>query len=297
MQNFTTQAQLALKRSRQEAQRLRHGSIGTEHLLLAILEEDHPATLDTLWQLGIDPKDLRRDLDLAMASAAVRKTIADKDTIAFEPSVKMALALAGRESRVLQLSHVGIEHIILGILEEGQSLAARVLGELGLEIETVRTEAAKIPKPEEPARASMIQFTAEAQQVLRLARLESNREYVGIEHLMLGLIALEAEDASPVLQAMDVDLEMLRLEVEKELTPREKPIPFSPRARTVLSRARSVAKTLKQGPAGPEHILLAIIRQREGGVFRALTQLGVDLDKLAEALDAELRPDDPPPEA
>jgi len=145
----------------------------------------------------------------------------------------------------------------------------------------------------------MNNFTPRAQQVLQLARQEAerfNHGYIGTEHLLLGLAALGQGVAVNVLQKMNIDLDTLRLEVEKAVGvgPETKTIgnvPFTPRVKKVLALAGSEARALNHSYVGTEHLLLGLIREGEGVAARILKNLGVDLEKTRGAIMKELNPD------
>jgi ATP-dependent Clp protease ATP-binding subunit ClpC len=110
----------------------------------------------------------------------------------------------------------------------------------------------------------MSDFTPRGQQVLALARKEAerfNHNYVGTEHLLLGLIKLGQGVAVNVLQRMGLDLEGVRMEVEKHVGPHPEAemignIPYTPRVKKVLALAGKEAKALNHSYVGTEHILL-----------------------------------------
>ena len=116
----------------------------------------------------------------------------------------------------------------------------------------------------------MNNFTPRAQQVLALARKEADRfnhNYVGTEHLLLGLIKLGQGVAVNVLQKMGLDLETVRMEVEKQVGsgPGQKMIgniPYTPRVKKVLALAAKEAKALNHTYVGTEHILLGLLARR-----------------------------------
>src|ERR1700744_2497859 len=118
---------------------------------------------------------------------------------------------------------------------------------------------------------SMNNFTPRAQQVLALARKEADRfnhNFVGTEHVLLGLIRLGQGVAVNVLQKLGLDLETVRAEVEKQLGKGPHPekvgnIPYTPRVKKVLALASKEAKALNHTFVGTEHILLGLLR--EGG--------------------------------
>ncbi|MEK9986506.1 MAG: ATP-dependent Clp protease ATP-binding subunit, partial [Opitutae bacterium] len=145
----------------------------------------------------------------------------------------------------------------------------------------------------------MNNFTPRAQQVLALARKESDRfhhNYVGTEHLLLGLIHLGQGVAVNVLQKMDLDLETVRAEVEKQVASsgsEAKPtgnVPYTPRVKKVLALASKEAKALNHSYVGTEHILLGLLREGEGVASTVLRNLDVDIERCRAEILAELDP-------
>src|SRR5215813_9756515 len=116
---------------------------------------------------------------------------------------------------------------------------------------------------------AMNNFTPRAQQVLALARKEADRfnhNFVGTEHLLLGLIKLGHGVAVNVLRKMGLDPDTVRMEVEKQIGsgPQQKVlgnIPYTPRVKRVLALAVEEAKVLSHAYLGTEHILLGLIRE------------------------------------
>ena len=145
---------------------------------------------------------------------------------------------------------------------------------------------------------AMNNFTPRAQQVLALARKEADRfnhNFVGTEHLLLGLIKLGQGVAVNVLQKLGLDLETVRLEVEKQVGtgPDQKMIgniPYTPRVKKVLSLAAKEAKALNHTYVGTEHILLGLLREGDGVANRVLTRLGVNLEQTRKEVLKELDP-------
>ena len=141
-------------------------------------------------------------------------------------------------------------------------------------------------------------FTPRACQVLALARREAvrfNHNFVGTEHLLLGLVRLGQGTAVNVLQRMSLDLETIRHEVEKHVGtgPDQKmiwPIPFTPRTKKVLAVAAKEARALNHTYVGTEHILLGILREGDGVAARVLKNLDVDLEYTRQQILEELDP-------
>src|SRR5678816_2640820 len=144
----------------------------------------------------------------------------------------------------------------------------------------------------------MNNFTPRAQQVLALARKEADRfhhNYVGTEHILLGLIKLGQGVAVSVLQKMSLDLETVRAAVEKQdgtgqETKAQNSMPYTPREKKVLALASKEAKTLKHSYVGTEHILLGLLREGEGVAARVLKSLDIDIERTRNEVLRELDP-------
>ena len=144
----------------------------------------------------------------------------------------------------------------------------------------------------------MNNFTPRAQQVLALARKEADRfnhNYVGTEHILLGLIKLGQGVAVSVLQNMGLDLETVRIEVEKQVGsgPEQKSsgsIPYTPRVKKVLALSDKEAQQLDHSYVGTEHLLLGLLREGEGVAARVLTSLEVDINQTRQEILAEIDP-------
>src|SRR5476649_516758 len=145
---------------------------------------------------------------------------------------------------------------------------------------------------------SMSNFTPRAQQVLALARKEADRfnhNFLGTEHLLLGLIKLGQGVAVNVLQSMGIDLETVRMEVEKQSQqgPDQKMIgniPYTPRVKKVLDLAKREAKNLNHTYIGTEHILLGLLREGDGVAAKVLRNLDVDIEEARQRTLKELDP-------
>jgi hypothetical protein len=141
-------------------------------------------------------------------------------------------------------------------------------------------------------------FTPRAQQVLALARKEADRfnhNFLGTEHLLLGLIKLGQGVAVNVLQGMGTDLDTVRIAVEKEVGtgPDQKMIgniPYTPRVKKVLALASKEAKALNHTYVGTEHILLGLLREGDGVAAKVLKNLDVDLEQARQEILRELDP-------
>src|ERR687896_2131159 len=137
MNNFTPRAQQVLALARKEADRFNHNYVGTEHLLLGLIKLGQGVAVNVLQKMGMDLETVRMEVEKQVGSGPETKMVGN---IPYTPRVKKVLALAGKEARALNHSYVGTEHILLGLLREGEGVAARVLKSLDVDIERTRQE-------------------------------------------------------------------------------------------------------------------------------------------------------------
>ncbi|MFZ4683231.1 MAG: ATP-dependent Clp protease ATP-binding subunit, partial [Terrimicrobiaceae bacterium] len=140
MNNFTPRAQQVLALARKEADRFNHNYVGTEHLLLGLIKLGQGVAVNVLQKMGLDLETVRMEVEKQVGSGPETKMVGN---IPYTPRVKKVLALAGKEAKALQHSYVGTEHILLGLLREGEGVAARVLKSLEVDIERTRNEILK----------------------------------------------------------------------------------------------------------------------------------------------------------
>lgn len=137
MNNFTPRAQQVLALARKEADRFHHNYVGTEHLLLGLINLGQGVAVNVLQKMGLDLQTVRSAVEKQVGIGPESKP---SGNIPYTPRVKKVLALAGKEAKALNHSYVGTEHILLGLLREGEGVAARVLKSLDVDIERCRNE-------------------------------------------------------------------------------------------------------------------------------------------------------------
>ena len=116
---------------------MNHNYVGTEHLLLGIIKLREGVAVNVLGKMGIDSEMVRMQVEHQVGPGP-RTKIGGR--IPYTPRVKKVLALAGKEAKDLRHSYVGTEHILLGLLRDGQRVAARVLQNFGVKLEQARNE-------------------------------------------------------------------------------------------------------------------------------------------------------------
>jgi ATP-dependent Clp protease ATP-binding subunit ClpC len=140
MNNFTPRAQQVLALARKEADRFNHNYVGTEHLLLGLIKLGQGVAVNVLMKMGLELENVRMEVEKHVGSGQEQKMVGN---IPYTPRVKKVLALASKEARALNHSYVGTEHILLGLLREGEGVAAHVLKSLEIDIERTRNEILK----------------------------------------------------------------------------------------------------------------------------------------------------------
>ncbi len=141
-EKFTERARRAIVYAQEEARLLNHAYVGTEHILLGILRDEDGIAAQALLALDISLEDVREQIEEMIGHG--EGIVSDGRQIPFTPRAKKVLELALRESLQLGHNYIGTEHLLLGILREGEGVAARVLENLGADLEKVRNEVIRI---------------------------------------------------------------------------------------------------------------------------------------------------------
>ena len=135
--NFTPRAQQSLALARKEAMRFNHNFVGTEHVLLGLIALGQGTAVTVLSKLGLNLESVRAEIVKHVGTGPDQILAAN---IPFTPRVKKVLAFAAKEAKALNHTYVGTEHILLGLLREGDGVAARVLLHFHVDIEQTRRE-------------------------------------------------------------------------------------------------------------------------------------------------------------
>lgn len=137
MNNFTPRAQQVLALARKEADRFNHSFVGTEHLLLGLINLGQGVAVNVLQKMGLDLETVRLEVEKQVGTGPDQKMAGN---IPYTPRVKKVLELSKKEAKALHHTYVGTEHILLGLLREGEGVAARVLKNLDIDIDLCRQE-------------------------------------------------------------------------------------------------------------------------------------------------------------
>ncbi|KXU36007.1 NDP-hexose 4-ketoreductase [Cephaloticoccus primus] len=144
--NLTPRAQQVITLSKQEAARFKHNYVGSEHLLLGLIKLGQGVAVSVLQKMGLDLEPVRAEVEKQVGTG--QDGPKSPDQIPYTPRMRKVLALAGKEAKALSHSYVGTEHLLLGLLREGEGVAARVLKSLDIDIERTRQEILRELDPE-----------------------------------------------------------------------------------------------------------------------------------------------------
>ncbi|HEX6481737.1 MAG TPA: Clp protease N-terminal domain-containing protein [Ktedonobacteraceae bacterium] len=324
---FTERSRKVLSLAQEEAQRFQHNYIGTEHLLLGLVREGQGVAAKVLLNLGVE---------LPKVRDAVENIIGRGDRIVLgeiglTPRSKKVIELAVDEARRLNHHYIGTEHLLLGLVREGEGIAAGVLESFGLNLERVRRETLAVlnkastflgPIQEDTSIAGDVEaadqgaaitlgplqdeddriadssgdpkdrfarFTVRAKRVLSYSQEEAQRfqhNYIGTEHLLLGLVREQGGIAVHVLHNLGVELNKVRSAVEFIIGRGDRivlgEIGLTPRAKKVIELAADEARLLNHSYIGTEHLLLGLIREGEGIAAGILQSLNVELKQVRQ---------------
>ena len=294
---FNDRAKRVLALAQDEAIRLNHNYIGTEHVLLALVREGEGVAARVLDSLGVELSKVRTAVEFIVGRGDSTTTPSE---ITLSPRTKRVIELAIDEARRLGHSHVGTEHLLLGIVREGEGMASGILESLGVSLERVRHQAPPMPRPEATpasgqARGPFDRFDSSSKRTLALAQDEAVRfghNWLGTEHLMLGLLRGEGP-ARDALVSLGVELGAARAAVEAAVprvagtTPTE--ITLTPHTRSVIDRAIGISSERGNADITPVLLLQSLIDDPDGIAIGVLTQLGAPAERIRAALES------PPP--
>jgi ATP-dependent Clp protease ATP-binding subunit ClpA len=215
---LTPRAKKVIELAVDEARRLNHHYIGTEHLLLGLVREGEGIASGVLESLGVNLERVRTQtiMVLSHAGGTPAEESTEKPTPRLTEAFGKVLQLAQEEARLFQHDHVGTEHLLLGLLREGDGIAAKVLGNLGVELDKLRMAVELISWRGDYKHDGDLELNRRAAAVLSQATIEANRfshDYISTEHLLLGLTRIEESFAAAALQSISISMEKVRTAV------------------------------------------------------------------------------------
>ncbi len=150
--NFTERVRKVLQMAREEAQRLHHEYVGTEHILLGLIREGEGVAAAVLQNLNVDLDEIQQKIEETVKKGKAAQTTGPD--LPYTSRAKKVLELAMSEARELNHSYVGTEHLLLGLLREEKGIAASVLTDAGVNLDAARAETLRLLGTEMPPQGS-----------------------------------------------------------------------------------------------------------------------------------------------
>ena len=186
--NFTDRVRKVLQMAREEAARLHHEYVGTEHILLGLIREGEGVAAGVLQNLNVDLEDIQQKIEETVKRG--KAAAAAGPDLPYTSRAKKVLELAMVEARELNHSYVGTEHLLLGLLREEKGIAAQVLADAGVNLEQSRAETLRILGSDLPAPSS----AAPAGQPQPAAKSEKKSKTPALDHFCRDLTQLAADN-------------------------------------------------------------------------------------------------------
>lgn len=242
--------------AQEEAQRFQHSYIGTEHLLLGLAREGEGVGAKVLEDLGVDLIQVRSAVE-SIINRSERIVLGE---IGLTPRAKKAIELAVDEARRLNHHYIGTEHILLGLVREGEGIAAGVLESLGVNLEKVRSQT--------------------------LAVLSQVNRALPDDQVASTPVGTDVSTPGQKSKTQGGTAEKAGTSDQMGAKPgRDRFDKFTPRSKIVLSMAQEEAQRFQHNYIGTEHLLLGLLREKEGSVANLLNKLDVDLRKARSAVE------------
>ena len=290
----------------EEALRLNHTYVDTEHFLLGSVRVEEGSAVQILRKLGVEPKHVIGAVERKVRRGERPPSGQPK----LAPRVRRVIEHAFTQAKSLNHSRIRVAHLLLGLIFEDDSVGIRVLMDLDVKIHELKaqTKAVLAQTPQRGSKAKDkdsktpltdqlgFDLTAAASQskldpvvgrVISLARDEAlrlNHAYVGTEHFLLGLVRVEKGSAVQILRKLGVEPKHVIGAVERRVGPGERPPSgrpkLAPRVRRVIERAFTQAKSLNHSRIRVAHLLLGLIFEDDSVGIRVLMDLDVKIHEL-----------------
>jgi len=307
MQRFTQRARRVLSLAQEEAERLQHSYIGTEHLLLGLMREEGGVAGRVLKQLGLDIKEVEALVERKTRSGQ-RAPFSKLD---LSPGTKKVLELAVEEARRMGHHYIGTEHLLLALLRYNEGVAIDVLKAFYISVEQIRKETFRVlqdspstPRPPapRPARgrerakeksAKLERFSDSAHDVLSFAEKEAirlKRDTVTTEFLLLGLLKNENDAAARLLLDLGLDVKEVESAIEGQNSGGgEAPdkLQLSAGTQAVLRLALYIATELGLRSVDTEYLLLALVSRNDDSAIEILRNFNITPEQVWKQVHAE----------
>src|SRR5689334_4715819 len=189
--NFTERVRKVLAMAREEAARLHHEYVGTEHILLGLIREGEGVAATVLQNLSVELDEIQQKIEETVKKGKAAQTTGPD--LPYTSRAKKVLELAMSEARELSHSYVGTEHLLLGLLREEKGIAAQVLTDAGVNLEAARAETLRILGTEMPQQQGGAAATAGGQAAPAAPKGEKKSKTPALDHFCRDLTQLAAE--------------------------------------------------------------------------------------------------------
>ncbi len=298
-QRFTERARKVVFYAQEEAQKFGEGYVSTEHLLLGLLRESGSVASRVLDRLGVSESRIRAEVEKQLPRGDARPS----QDMTLTPRAKRVIDLAYDEARKLNNNYIGTEHILLGLIREGDGLAGRALDKCGVRLKDARNAVMELQEKEHEERETgktnpLLSAATFLSRLIRHSREEQpidagtlmNMQFGRFvpELMLLGLASDETGEGFRILNGLNVPVADLHALMQITLMTPVHIQDDSCRQVTfeqLISSAGSIANELGQAPSSA-HVLLAVFRVESSPAAKALRDAGV----TEEALIAAVRP-------
>ena len=284
-ERFTDRARQLMQFANQEAQRLNHEFIATEHLLLGLIKVANGTAVSVLHGMGVQLPTVRRETERLVDEGPPMVTMGK---LPQTPRSKKVIEYAMEEARNLNHNYVGTEHLLLGMLREQEGIAAQILMNFGVRLEETREAviAELDPRSEEPPREA----APEAEPVQSPVDDPPLPPRV-FHHVRLVLVRRPIKPTGWFAWLKQPQFEMVPLVMDRvRATVRVRSAPFTPAIGTdvnsVIARANEFAKAHKREYVSPAELLFGIVATADGVLGRVFRMCGLTPERVAEAIRA-----------
>jgi ATP-dependent Clp protease ATP-binding subunit ClpA len=295
VEHLNDQAKEMLKLAQAEAQRFQHNYIGTEHLLLGLVRQENSISSRVLRRVGVGLDRVRGTVEFIIGRGD-RIVLGE---MSLTPRARKVLELSADEGRRLGQDYIGPEHILLGLIREGEGIASGVLESLGVQVDRVRAEVKLLLRDKAmpeildetviDERVIRFNLSSDAEMVIAQAVVEARgwrQSEIKMEHLFLALLRSSETRAGLILkQQFGIEYERASFTLEALMARGTAPSPerlsFDLPMLDLLERARSVARFMRSAKVTSELLLLSLAFSAKAALaIKLLTALNIDLKTL-----------------
>src|SRR5215203_1027842 len=303
--NFTERVRKVLAMAREEAARLHHEYVGTEHILLGLIREGEGVAATVLQNLSVELDEIQQKIEETVKKGKAAQTTGPD--LPYTSRAKKVLELSMSEARAFSHSYVGTEHLLLGVLAEQKGIGAQVLGSFGMTLDRARAETLRLLGTPQPYQARPDQqvphaaapgyarsrspygvalvddFTGRARDVLRAAYDEAaSRDHRSVElsHVLLALATREDGMAAVLIDQVAGSRKTVAEALRERLPDKEAPgdrhtLQLAPETQQALDNALLEASKDGHRRAGTQHLLLAVLDVLPLALAAACAQVGL----------------------